>query len=77
MLLVRIYVHLIKHEAGTICYHHAEPRKCLHITCNSTYFLKAFWPVAHLFLKPGLHEPQLQVEWSVTFLYSLVVERRC
>ena len=27
-------------------------------------------------VKPGLHEPQLQVEWSVTFLYSLVVERR-
>ena len=26
-------------------------------------------------LKPSLHEPQLQVEWSVTFLYSLVVER--
>ena len=29
------------------------------------------------FTKPGLHEPQLQVEWSVMFLYSLVVERRC
>ena len=27
--------------------------------------------------KPGLHESQLQVEWSVTLLYSLVVERRC
>ena len=23
--------------------------------------------------KSGLHEPQLQVEWSVTFFYSLVV----
>ena len=28
-------------------------------------------------IKPGLHEPQLQVEWSVTFAYSLVVEQRC
>ena len=28
-------------------------------------------------LKPGLHEPQLHVEWSFTFFYSLVVERRC
>ena len=28
-------------------------------------------------LKSGLHEPRLEVEWSVTFLYSLVVERRC
>ena len=29
-------------------------------------------------VKPGLHESQLQVERSVTFLYSLlVVERRC
>ena len=28
-------------------------------------------------LKAWFHEPQLQVEWSVTFLYSLVVERRC
>ena len=27
-------------------------------------------------VKPGLHQPQLQVEWSVTFLYSIVVERR-
>ena len=29
--------------------------------------------------KPGLQEPQLQiqVQWRVTFLYSLVVERRC
>ena len=25
-------------------------------------------------LKPGLHEPQLQVEWGVTLLYSIVVE---
>ena len=28
-----------------------------------------------LFLKPGLRESQLQVEWSVTLLYSIVVER--
>ena len=28
-------------------------------------------------IKPGLHEPQLQVERSVTFDYSLVVQRRC
>ena len=28
-------------------------------------------------VNPGLHEPQLQVEWSVTLLYSLVVKRRC
>ena len=27
--------------------------------------------------KPGLRESQLKVKWSVTFLYSLVVERRC
>ena len=27
-------------------------------------------------IKPGLHESQLQVERSVTFLYSLVVEER-
>ena len=26
-------------------------------------------------VKPGIHEPQLQVEWSITFLYSFVVER--
>ena len=25
-------------------------------------------------IKPGLHEPQLQVEWKITFLYSFVVE---
>ena len=25
-------------------------------------------------IKPGLHEPQLQVEWSITLLYSMVVE---
>ena len=27
-------------------------------------------------LKPGLHEPQLPVEWSVTLVSSIVVERR-
>ena len=27
-------------------------------------------------LKPGLRESQLQVEWNVAFVYSLVVERR-
>ena len=32
---------------------------------------------ASRFFKPGLHDTQLQVEWSVTFLYSLVVERHC
>ena len=25
-------------------------------------------PMPAVVLKPGLHEPQLQVEWSVTFL---------
>ena len=39
---------LIKHRAGAlvivfqICYHHTELLKCLHITYNSTYLLKAF-----------------------------------
>ena len=28
-------------------------------------------------LKPGLHEPQLPVERSVTLVSSIVVERRC
>ena len=28
-------------------------------------------------LKPGLHEPQLQGERSVTLVSSIVVERRC
>ena len=28
-------------------------------------------------LKPGLHEPQLPVERSVTLVSSVVVERRC
>ena len=27
-------------------------------------------------LKPGLHEPQLSVEWSVILVSSIVVERR-
>ena len=29
-----------------------------------------------MILKPGLHEPQLPVERSVTLVFSLVVERR-
>ena len=33
-------------------------------------------PLLSSVLKPGLHEPQLPVEWSVTLVYSLVVERR-
>ena len=28
-------------------------------------------------VKPGLLKPQLPVEWSVTFLYSIAVKRRC
>ena len=28
-------------------------------------------------LKPGLHDPQLPAKWSVIFVYSLVIERRC
>ena len=27
-------------------------------------------------VKPGLHQPQLQVEWSVILLNAIVVERR-
>ena len=27
-------------------------------------------------LKPSLHEPQLPVEWSVTLIFSVVLERR-
>ena len=34
-------------------------------------------PIIVITLKPGLHESQLQVEWSVILLYSLVVERHC
>ena len=50
----KFYVHLKNHRAGAlvivfqICYHHAKPFKCLHITCNSTHLLKAFWPIARL-----------------------------
>ena len=29
------------------------------------------------FVKPGLHEPQLPVERSVTLVSSIAVERRC
>ena len=29
-----------------------------------------------MILKPGLHEPQLPVERSVTLVFSVVVERR-
>ena len=28
-------------------------------------------------IKPGLRTPQLQVEWSVKLVYSIVVQRRC
>ena len=28
-------------------------------------------------VKPALHQPQLQVEWSVTLVSSIVIERRC
>ena len=27
-----------------------------------------------LSIKPGLHKPQVQVEWSVTLVYSIVVD---
>ena len=30
-----------------------------------------------LSIKPGLHEPQLPVEWNLTLVSSIVVERRC
>ena len=30
-----------------------------------------------ILLKLGLHEPRLQVEWSVTLVFSLAIERSC
>ena len=39
--------------------------------------LNSFRQVKRLELKPGLHEPQLQVQWSVRLLYYIVVERVC
>ena len=31
--------------------------------------------IVRLLIKPGLHEPQMQVEWSFTVVSSVVVER--
>ena len=43
------------------------------VTAKQTWFSNFLLPR----LKPGLHESQLPVEWSVTLLYSIVVERCC
>ena len=56
------------------------------LTFKQDIILIAYLPLSNSYLtlehdqrclKPSLHESQLQVEWSVTFLYSLIVERRC
>ena len=39
--------------------------------------LRSYQKQKKISLKPGLHESQLQFEWNVTLLYSIVVERRC
>ena len=45
------------------------------LTCLEPFLIDKLIPT--LSLKSSLHEPQLPVEWSVPFLHSLVVERRC
>ena len=75
---------LIKRRAGAlvivfqICYHHAEPRKCLRITCYSTYLLKDFWPNVRLFVK--LNEVaqfnakfRLTLNWTLLRLFDFMI----
>ena len=49
----------------------------MRFTQSNKYVKKILLRKTHAALKLGLHEPQLQVDWSITFLYSLVVERHC
>ena len=61
----------MKHRTGAlvivnqICYHHTELLKCLRIACNSTYLLKAFGPIAHLFVKSN-NVAQLNTKFQIT-----------
>ena len=48
----------------------------LYIKLTMFIFLTFRWLEATSFLKPGLHEPQLPVERSVTLVSSIEVERR-
>ena len=48
--------------------------KCSFI-CGVCENLSVIKPVVFNVTPAGLHEPQLQVEWSVAYLYSLVVEQ--
>ena len=57
-------------------------RKLLETAENSQTSILTCWKSLpkkfdYLKKKPGLHESQLQLGWSGTLLYSLVVERRC
>ena len=75
-----IQVHLIKHRASAICYHHAEPLKCLRITCNSS--LKAFWPIARLIVKSNEQSNEvaqfnakfrLALNWTLLRLFDFII----
>ena len=71
------FVHFLAHRIFVISWD-----CCIAITFSTISWatktdVKALFKDILLVIKPGLHEPQLQVEWSVAFLYSLVLERRC